>query len=382
VDPPCDAQAVLKQSRYLDMRDNNIISTYLISVYNHVLHGSFIYLHRSLRSPRSLPSLSIAHLNTSCHTCLSQLLSIPSILRWDWASNLFLSSQSLDTYRPVTPNQILRCEAQITACLEDTTCLESPRYFTTATSKEEPHLERITNNPVDNNAGSEAFAPASLVISQELRERERSLNSQRNHTQQIRVRDENACRRHDQVQHQQHAGKVGDECPIGSRRPPLPEVVWAVRHIFMLEGEVRGRRSVRKRDMEEEQMDAYHEESLDEQRGAEVGAEPVVDFQDAGDEHDERDVEGEAGRAAGSVHAVDLVAIAGDWTCCYAAGGALEAGKGWRIVGAYNTGAMFFTMALMKNMAMVGCLARRYTSERRWSCRNPSRSPRCSFYNA
>ena len=234
-----------------------------------VASSIFIGAYAALGLSQACPSLiSIPPVTPACP-------SFPSILRWDWASNLFLSSQSLDTYRPVTPNQILRCEAQITACLEDTTCLESPRYFTTATSKEEPHLERITNNPVDNNAGSEAFAPASLVISQELRERERSLNSQRNHTQQIRVRDENACRRHDQVQHQQHAGKVGDECPIGSRRPPLPEVVWAVRHIFMLEGEVRGRRSVRKRDMEEEQMDAYHEESLDEQRGAEVGAEPV-----------------------------------------------------------------------------------------------------------
>jgi len=77
---------------------------------------------------------------------------------------------------------------------------------------------------------------------------------------------------------------------------------------------MRGRRSVRERDVEEEQVDAYHEQGLDKQRGAEVGAEPVVDLQDAGDEHDERNVEGEAGGAAGSVHAVDLVAIAGDGT--------------------------------------------------------------------
>lgn len=60
-------------------------------------------------------------------------------------------------------------------------------------------------------------------------------------------------------------------------------------------------------------MDDDHEQGLDEQRSAKVGAEPVVHFKDAGDEHDERNIEGEAGRAAGAVHAVDLVAIAGDW---------------------------------------------------------------------
>lgn len=65
-------------------------------------------------------------------------------------------------------------------------------------------------------------------------------------------------------------------------------------------------------------MNDNHEQGLDEQRGAEVGTEPVVDFEYAGDEHDERDVEGEACRAARAVHAVDLVAIAGYRACCYA----------------------------------------------------------------
>lgn len=64
-------------------------------------------------------------------------------------------------------------------------------------------------------------------------------------------------------------------------------------------------------------MDAYHEDGLYEQRGAKVGAEPVVDFKDAGDEHDEGDVEGEAGGAACAVHRVDLVAIAGYRAGCY-----------------------------------------------------------------
>ena len=59
-------------------------------------------------------------------------------------------------------------------------------------------------------------------------------------------------------------------------------------------------------------MDDDHEEGLDEQRGAEAGAEPVEDLEDAGDEHNQGDIEGEAGRAAGAVDAVDLVGIAGD----------------------------------------------------------------------
>jgi hypothetical protein len=42
-----------------------------------------------------------------------------------------------------------------------------------------------------------------------------------------------------------------------------------------------------------------------------VGAEPVEDFEDGGDEHYERDVEGEASGGARAVHRVDLVAIAG-----------------------------------------------------------------------
>lgn len=40
-------------------------------------------------------------------------------------------------------------------------------------------------------------------------------------------------------------------------------------------------------------------------------AEPVVYFEDAGEQHDQRDVQGEAGGRARAVHRVDLVAIAG-----------------------------------------------------------------------
>ena len=59
-------------------------------------------------------------------------------------------------------------------------------------------------------------------------------------------------------------------------------------------------------------MYGNHEDSLDEQRVAKVCAKPIEDFENACNEHDERDIEGEAGGAARAVHRVDLIAIAGD----------------------------------------------------------------------
>lgn len=50
-------------------------------------------------------------------------------------------------------------------------------------------------------------------------------------------------------------------------------------------------------------------------------AEPVVHFENTGNEHDERDVEREAGGRARAVHRVDLVAITGDGAGCDAGGG-------------------------------------------------------------
>ena len=97
------------------------------------------------------------------------------------------------------------------------------------------------------------------------------------------------------MQDEQAAGEIGYKCPVRPWGAPLPEVVRPVRRIFVLEGEVRGRRPVRERDVQEQEVDDNHEQGLDEQRGAEVGAEPVVHFEDAGDEHDERDIEREAG---------------------------------------------------------------------------------------
>jgi hypothetical protein len=63
-------------------------------------------------------------------------------------------------------------------------------------------------------------------------------------------------------------------------------------------------------------MDDDHEQCLHEQGRAEVRAEPIVYFEYTGDEHNERDIEGETGGGARAVHRVDLVAIAGYWRCC------------------------------------------------------------------
>ena len=70
--------------------------------------------------------------------------------------------------------------------------------------------------------------------------------------------------------------KVCDKGPIRTWVAPLPEVVWSGAGTG-LEGEVCGHRPVREGDLEEEDVHGDCEESLDEQRGAEVGAEPVED---------------------------------------------------------------------------------------------------------
>lgn len=71
-------------------------------------------------------------------------------------------------------------------------------------------------------------------------------------------------------------------------------------------------------------MDEDHEEGLDEQRGRVLGAEPVVNLEDAGDQHNQGDIEREAGGAARAVHGVDLVAIAGDGAGCDAGEGVVS----------------------------------------------------------
>ena len=58
-------------------------------------------------------------------------------------------------------------------------------------------------------------------------------------------------------------------------------------------------------------MHDYHDEGLDQQCGVVAGAGPVEDFEDGGCEHDEGDVEGEAGGGAGAVDGEDLVRVRG-----------------------------------------------------------------------
>lgn len=82
------------------------------------------------------------------------------------------------------------------------------------------------------------------------------------------------------MQDEQGGGEVGDEGPVGAGRAPLPEVVGALGGGGgggRLEGEVGRGRSVREGDVQEEEVYADHKEGLDEERGAEAGAEPVVD---------------------------------------------------------------------------------------------------------
>ena len=56
-------------------------------------------------------------------------------------------------------------------------------------------------------------------------------------------------------------------------------------------------------------MDGDHDAGLEEEREVVAGAGPVEDFEDGGCEHDEGDVEGEAGRGVGAVDGEDLVGV-------------------------------------------------------------------------
>jgi len=55
----------------------------------------------------------------------------------------------------------------------------------------------------------------------------------------------------------------------------------------------------------------HHDDRLDQQASIVAGAGPVEDLEDGGCEHDEGNVEGEAGRGAGAVDGEDLVGVGG-----------------------------------------------------------------------
>lgn len=240
---------------------------------------------------------------------------------WHRATQLLLPAQSVHARRPIAPNQVLRRKPQIATGLEDAAGLERPGHLAVAAREEKPHLEGIADDPVDNDAGAEAAAPFALPIGEQLGQRQRGFDSEGHHAEQIRVRDEPHRRRHEDMQHQQHAAKVRNKRPVRPCRPPLPEVVGPPRRRGRLERQMRGRRPRGERNMQQHQVHGDHEQGLDEQRGAKVRAEPVEHLEDAGDEHDERNVEREAGAAARAVHRVDLVAIAGDGAGGDAGGG-------------------------------------------------------------
>ena len=79
------------------------------------------------------------------------------------------------------------------------------------------------------------------------------------------------------MQDQQRRGEVGQERPVGARAAPLPEGVGplAGRGGQGGEGGSRGGQAVSECDVEEEDLHADCQEGLDEEGGAEVGAEPV-----------------------------------------------------------------------------------------------------------
>jgi len=94
-------------------------------------------------------------------------------------------------------------------------------------------------------------------------------------------------------------------------RSPPPEAPWP-RIVILREWPLSPPRGpVVERDFYEYYLHDYHDEGLDQQCGVIAGAGPVEDFEDGGCEHDEWDVEREAGRGAGAVDGEDLVRVGG-----------------------------------------------------------------------
>lgn len=62
---------------------------------------------------------------------------------------------------------------------------------------------------------------------------------------------------------------------------------------------------------QEDDLHGHHDDRLDQQAEIVAGAGPVEDLEDGGGEHDEGDVEGEAGGGAGAVDGEDLVGVGG-----------------------------------------------------------------------
>ena len=169
----------------------------------------------SLQHPRPLPHPAFLHLNPRVPDLLPAQQRV--VQRHGTGAN-FLAG-------PVAPDEVLQREPKITRSLEHTTRLESPGDFAAATREEKPHLERVADDPVYDDAGPEPFTSAPGVVGVELWERQGGFDGECHGAQDIRVRDEQARRAHEQVQDQQRAGEVAQERPVRPRLSPLPEII-------------------------------------------------------------------------------------------------------------------------------------------------------------
>lgn len=122
--------------------------------------------------------------------------------------------------------------------------------------------------------------------------------------------------------------------------------------------------------VQEKHLHEDHDDGLDEEGGVEVRAEPVEAFQDGGEEHYERDVEGEARRGACTVDGVDLVRVGGDG-CGNEAGACVNISlTGFYTalsICTYKMGAMFSTSIVMRPMVAIwGVLPADATKAKIW----------------
>ncbi|KAL8958266.1 MAG: hypothetical protein Q9183_005871, partial [Haloplaca sp. 2 TL-2023] len=115
------------------------------------------------------------------------------------------------------------------------------------------------------------------------------------------------------TQNQQAEGQKKEILPIRSLRPPPPEIPGSA-IASIREGSLSPPgRTIVQGYFEQRHLHAYHEESLNQQREIISSAGPVENLEDGSGEHDQGDVEREAGRSTGPVDSENLVGVRRKW---------------------------------------------------------------------
>lgn len=202
--------------------------------------------------------------------------------------------------KPLAIHPILCSQSKITARLEDTTSLESPRNLARRTPKEEAHLHRISEQPVRQHTKPETPTRLRRVIGQHLRDGQHGLDAEPRGAEERGVKPRTFRRRpQEDVQRRQAERESEQEVPVRLLVSPPPEIVRPPRRALRLEARFARRQHrapgpahalhldalwpqrcgpVVERDFEQDGLYDEHDEGLHEEGAVEAGAGPVEDL--------------------------------------------------------------------------------------------------------